>query len=198
MLVTDDKLLRGRDLIQLAQQAEQGGVSALQVRLKEWPARHLAELVKSLVATLNIPVLVNDRPDVALAAGAAGAHLGPEDLPVALARRIAPPGFILGASVGSEVEAAAAASADYWGVGPWRGTSTKEDAGPALGAGGFRDIVRLSGQRPCIAIGSVYPKDVAMVFASGGRGVAVASGILASDDITGAARRYSSAMSGLF
>ena len=198
MLVTDDKLIRGRDLVQLAQAAEQGGVTALQVRLKERPARQLVELVKSLVATLNIPVLVNDRPDVALAAGAAGAHLGPEDLPVLLARRIAPPGFILGASVGNEAEAAAADAADYWGVGPWRGTSTKEDAGQALGAGGFRNIVGRSGGRPCIAIGSVGPEDVASIFASGGSGIAVASGILASDDVAVAARRYSGAMRGLF
>ena len=198
MLVTDDKLLRGRDLVQLAQDAEQGGVTALQVRLKERPARQLVELVTKLVATLNIPVLVNDRPDVALAAGAAGAHLGPEDLPVALARRIAPPGFILGASVGSEAETAAAGAADYWGIGPWRGTSTKKDAGQALDAVGFRDIVRLSGQRPCIAIGGVFPEDVASVFASGGSGVAVASGILGADDIAAAARRYSGAMRGLF
>jgi thiamine-phosphate pyrophosphorylase len=197
MLVTDDKLLRGRDLVQLARDAEQGGVTALQVRLKERSAREVVELVKTLVATLNIPVLVNDRPDVALAAGAAGAHLGPEDLPVALARRIAPPGFILGASVGSEAEAAAAEAADYWGVGPWRGTTTKDDAGQALGVGGFRNIVGLSGQRPCIAIGSVYPEDVASVFAGGGSGVAVASGILGSDDVAAAARRYSDAIRGL-
>jgi thiamine-phosphate pyrophosphorylase len=198
MLVTDDKLIRGRDLLQLAQAAEQGGVTALQIRLKEWPVRQLVELVRSLVTTLNIPVLVNDRPDVALAAGAAGAHLGPEDLPVLLARRIAPPGFILGASVGNEVEAAAADAADYWGVGPWRVTSTKENAGEALGAGGFRNMAGRSGGRPCIAIGNVRPEDVSSVFANGGSGIAVASGILSSDDVAGAARQYSDAMSGLF
>jgi thiamine-phosphate pyrophosphorylase len=198
MLVTDDKLIRGRDLVRLAQEAEQGGVTALQVRLKERPIRQLVELVRSLVTTLHIPVLVNDRPDVALAAGAAGAHLGPEDLPVLLARRIAPPGFILGASVGNEAEAASADAADYWGVGPWRGTSTKEDAGRELGADGFRNIVGRSGRRPCIAIGSVRPEDVASVFASGGSGIAVASGILSWDDVAAAAWRYSDAMRGLF
>jgi thiamine-phosphate pyrophosphorylase len=198
MLVTDDKLIGGRDLLQLALRAEQGGVTALQVRLKEPPARQLVELVRSLVTTLNIPVLVNDRPDVALAAGAAGAHLGPEDMSVLLVRRIAPPGFILGASVGNEAEAAAADAADYWGVGPWRGTSTKEDAGEALGAAGFRNIVARSGGRPCIAIGSVRPDDVPSVFASGGSGVAVASGILSSDEVATAAQHYRDAMKSLF
>jgi thiamine-phosphate pyrophosphorylase len=198
MLVTDDRLIRGRDLVQLAQEAEQGGVTALQVRLKEQPARQLVELVRSLVRSLNIPVLVNDRPDVALAAGAAGAHLGPEDLPVALARRIAPPGFILGASVGNGEEAGVADAADYWGVGPWRGTPTKDDAGPPLGDRGFRNIVDRSAGRPCIAIGGVRPEDVASVFASGGSGVAVAGGILGSEDVAAAARRYRGAINGLF
>ena len=79
---------------------------------------------------LRIPVLVNDRPDVAIAAGAAGVHLGPDDMPVALARRIAPPGFVVGASVGSEARGRRGWEADYWGIGPWRATATKEDAGP--------------------------------------------------------------------
>ena len=90
-----------------------------------------------------MPVLVNDRPDIALAAGAAGVHLGPDDLPVALARAIAPPGFVIGASVGSEAEAAAAADADYWGIGPWRVTTTKADAGTGLGADGFARLAQI-------------------------------------------------------
>src|SRR4051812_35691939 len=81
MLVTDDELIGGRDLVQLARLAQQGGVTALQVRLKQVPARQLSDLVRRLVAEVDIPVLVNDRPDVALAAGAAGVHLGPDDLP---------------------------------------------------------------------------------------------------------------------
>jgi thiamine-phosphate pyrophosphorylase len=190
MLVTDDQLLRGRDLVQLALAAERGGVTSVQVRLKHSTPRDLAGLVRSLVGALKVPVLVNDRPDVALAAGAAGAHLGPDDMPVRLARSIAPPGFLLGASVGSEAEADGAAEADYWGVGPWRTSPTKSDAGDALGAAGFGRIVRLAGPRPCIAIGAVHPDDVAGIAGSGGKGVAVVSGILSADDIETAARRY--------
>jgi thiamine-phosphate pyrophosphorylase len=190
MLVTDDRLIAGRDLVALARAAERGGVTSVQLRLKRAGPRELVEAARALVAALTIPVLVNDRPDVALAAGAAGVHLGPDDLPVELARRIAPPGFIVGASVGAEAEAGPAADADYWGIGPWRVSGTKADAGSALGAEGFARLVRLAGGRPCIAIGSVRPEDVAEVLGAGGAGVAVASGILGADDAEDAARRY--------
>jgi thiamine-phosphate pyrophosphorylase len=191
MLVTDDRLVAGRELVALALAAERGGVTSLQLRLKDAAARELAAAARALVEALRVPVLVNDRPDVALAAGAAGVHLGPDDLPVALARKVAPPGFIVGASAASPDEAAAAMEADYWGVGPWRGTETKADAGAALGAEGFRRMVQLSGGKPCIAIGGVRPEDVGAVQAAGGAGVAVVSGILGEEDLTAAARRYS-------
>jgi thiamine-phosphate pyrophosphorylase len=195
MLVTDDRLLAGRDLVALARAAERGGITAVQLRLKEQPAREQAALARTLVATLRVPVLVNDRPDVAVAAGAAGVHLGPEDLPVPLARRVVPPGLIVGASVGLAEEGMAAAEADYWGIGPWRSTDTKADAGSALGADGFRSLVERGRGRPCIAIGGVRPDDVEAVFAAGGVGVAVVSGILGEDDVEAAARRYAEALS---
>src|SRR3954470_3622355 len=190
MLVTDDSLLQGRDLVALARSAERGGVSSLQLRLKQSGARELVQLARTLVAALEIPVLVNDRPDVAIAAGAAGVHLGPDDMPVHLARRIAPPGFIIGASVGSEVEADASEGADYWGVGPWRDTATKGDAGAGLGAEGFGRLAALARGRPCIAIGGVRPEDVPAVMSRGGSGVAVVSGILVAADVEAAARAY--------
>jgi thiamine-phosphate pyrophosphorylase len=190
MLVTDDRLVAGRDLVALARAAEAGGVTAIQLRLKQAAPREQVELARALVAALRVPVLVNDRPDVAIAAGAAGVHLGPDDLPPALARRIAPPGFLIGASVGSEAEAAAAEAADYWGVGPWRVSSTKLDAGEALGADGFGRIVALAGGRPCLAIGAVRPEDSVAIRQAGGAGLAVASGILGSPDIRAAASVY--------
>ena len=190
MLVTDDRLVQGRDLLEMALSAQRGGITSLQVRLKEKPPRELVELVRLLVQQLEVPVLVNDRPDVAIAAGAAGAHLGPDDMPVPLVRRMAPPGFIIGASVGSSAEAAAGAAADYWGVGPWRDTLTKGDAGRALGPDGFRQIVALAGDRPCVAIGAVQPDDVPVVRSAGGAGVAVVSGILGAGDVELAARKY--------
>ena len=190
MVVTDDALMAGRDLAELGRAVERGGASAVQLRLKRVSPRELAAAARRLLGALTIPVLVNDRPDVALAVGAAGVHLGPEDLPVALARRIVPPGFVIGASVGSTDEAPAAAGADYWGIGPWRVTATKADAGDALGPEGFARLARVSGGRPCVAIGGVVPGDVSQVLGAGGAGVAVAAGILSSDDVEGATRRY--------
>jgi thiamine-phosphate pyrophosphorylase len=190
MLVTDDRLVEGRDLVALALAAERGGATSVQLRLKRASPREQVERGRALVAALRIPVLVNDRPDIALATGAAGVHLGPDDLPVALARRVAPPGFIIGASVGSVDEAGAAVEADYWGIGPWRVTATKGDAGEALGAEGFRRLAALSGGKPCIAIGGVRPEDVPEVLVVGGSGVAVVSGILGEADVECATRRY--------
>ena len=196
MLVTDDRLVRGRDLVSLAQAAERGGATSVQLRLKQATARELANLVRALVNALRIPVLVDDRPDVAIAAGAAGAHLGPDDLPISLARRIAPPGFVLGASVGSEAEAATAGGADYWGIGPWRATPTKEDAGTGLGTGGFSRLCQLAGGKPVLAIGGVTPADVPVMLQAGGLGVAVVSGILGAEDVERAARQYRKSVNG--
>jgi thiamine-phosphate pyrophosphorylase len=190
MLVTDDRLVHGRDLIALALAAERGGVTSVQLRLKQAEARELAQLVRGLVQALTVPVLVNDRPDVALATGARGIHLGPDDMPVELVRRIAPPGFIIGSSVGSEAEARRAGAADYWGIGPWRNTATKQDAGTGLGVEGFQRLVALANGKPCIAIGGVRPQDVPIVMAAAGTGVAVVSGILGADDLELAARAY--------
>lgn len=191
MLVTDDALVAGRDLVEVARAAERGGITSLQLRLKHAAARDQVTLARALIAALTIPVLVNDRPDIALAAGAAGVHLGPGDLPAHLTRRIAPADFIIGVSVGSAEESLTARDADYWGVGPWSITDTKGDAGPALGSEGFRAIVALSDGRPCVAIGGIGPDDVALVRAAGGAGVAVVSAILGASDPEAAARRFS-------
>ncbi len=193
MLVTDDALVKGRDLVELALAAERGGATSVQLRLKRATARELAHAARALVEALHIPVLVNDRPDVALAAGTAGVHLGPDDLPVALTRRVVPAGFIIGASVGSESETRSAGEADYWGIGPWRSSSTKDDAGAALGVEGFRALRRAAGATPVLAIGGVLPADVPIILAEGGSGIAVASGILGSGDVETAARRYAEA-----
>ncbi len=197
MLVTDDRLLAGRDVVDLARRAVRGGVTCIQLRLKEADARTLLALARALRAAVAVPVLVNDRPDVAAAAGC-GVHLGPEDLPAPLARRVLPAGAIVGVSVGTLAEAEVARGdlegAAYWGVGPWRVTGTKADAGVAIGAEGFRRIVALAGGRPCVAIGAVRPEDVPAVLKAGGAGVAVVSGILGQADVEAAARRYAQAL----
>lgn len=193
MLVTDDRLLVGRELIELARSAVRGGVTSIQLRLKSATAEALYQAAVALREGVPVPILINDRPDVAAAAGC-GVHLGPDDLPVSLARPLLGAGAIIGASVGGEAEAASpeVAGADYWGVGPWRATTTKGDAGAAIGVEGFRTVVRLAGGRPCVAIGAVRPEDVPLVLGAGGAGVAVVSGILGAADVETAARAYRS------
>jgi len=198
MLVTDDALVGDRDLVDLGRRAVRGGVTCIQLRLKQAGARELLRLARALSAAVPVPVLVNDRPDIALAAGL-GVHLGPEDLPVPMARSLLPPGTIIGTSVGTEAEltrALALGGADYWGIGPWRVTTTKADAGLALGPEGFRGVVVRSGGRPCLAIGGVRPDDVPQVLAAGGVGVAVVAGILGAEDVEAAARAYAERLGG--
>lgn len=190
LLVTDDELIAPADLVAAATAAVAGGVTAVQLRFKHLPDRDLLELARTLVDALTVPVIVNDRLDVALAAGAAGVHLGVDDLAPALARRVAPPGFLIGASVGTEAEIERAAAADYWGIGPLHATATKGDAGAALGLAGAGGLLRRAGPRPAVIIGGVRPEDVTGALAEGFAGVAVASGILGAGDVTLAARGY--------
>lgn len=192
MLVTDDRLLGGRDLVDLCRQAVRGGVTCIQLRLKLATPRELVAIARALIGAVPVPVVVNDRLDVALAAGAAGVHLGPDDLPVALARRMVPARFWIGASVGNAGEAESGRGADYWGVGPWRATTTKTDAGTPLGAAGFREICSVASGIPCLAIGGIRPEDVPAVRDAGGVGVAVVSGILGAMDVAHAASSYRS------
>jgi thiamine-phosphate pyrophosphorylase len=190
MLVTDDRLLAGRDPVAVCEAAVAGGVTMVQLRLKRAADREIVAIGRRLLAALAIPLIVNDRVDLALAIGAAGVHLGPDDLAPALARRMVPPGFIIGASVGLETEIARAAAADYWGIGPLRSTATKANAGAAIGLAGAGKIREAAGNRPVVLIGNVQPDDVVSARKAGFAGVAIGSGILAQSDVTEASRRY--------
>jgi thiamine-phosphate pyrophosphorylase len=191
MLVTDDRLLEGRDVVEVCRAAERGGVTCAQLRLKEATPRELVVQVRRLKAALRIPVIVNDRLDVAIAGGADGVHLGPDDIPVAVARKAVPPGFLIGASVGTVAEVPNGEGAEYWGVGPYKATGTKSDAGKALGPEGLKRMIGLASQsKVCVAIGGVVPEDVSSILAAGAAGVAVVSGILGAADIERAARQY--------
>ena len=106
MVITDPDLLKGRDAVDVCRQAVRGGATMIQVRWKDGAPAAVAELTRSLVTSLGVPIIVNDRVDIALAAGAHGAHLGWDDLPLAAARGVTPPGFLLGVSVGLPSEAA--------------------------------------------------------------------------------------------
>ncbi len=163
----------------------------IQVRLKEAPAREVLALARALVPALAVPVIVNDRVDVALAASAAGAHLGQEDPPLDRLRPHVPPGFLLGLSVGSpaEAERARAWPADYWSVGPCFDTAHKPDAGPPLGAEGFARLARLAPDGvPVIGIGGISAANAAAVVRAGAAGVAVVGAMWTASDPAAAAR----------
>src|SRR3989442_1463980 len=135
MVLTDPDLLKGRDPVEACRRAVAGGATMIQVRLKDAAPREVLTLAVALVGALAVPVLVNDRVDVALAAGAAGAHLGQADPPLDRLRPHVPPGFLLGVSVGTAAEADRARDwpADYWSIGPCFATPNKPDAGTPLG-----------------------------------------------------------------
>ena len=145
------------------------------------------------MSSVSVPVIVNDRADIALAAGAAGVHVGEADLPVTAIRRFAPANFIIGASLGSDAELANAKSADYVGIGPVFGSDSKDDAGSAIGVNGF---VRLAGmvEVPAVAVGGITADRALQITVHGAAGVAVINSIFRSDDPERAAREIATAI----
>jgi thiamine-phosphate pyrophosphorylase len=195
MVITDRTLLRGRDPVHTCRAAVRGGATIIQVRDKTAPPRELVVLVRALVAGLPVPVLVNDRVDVALAAGAAGAHLGQDDVPVAAVRPHVPAGFVLGLSVGTpaELERSRPSPADYWSIGPCFATATKPDAGAALGPEGFAALARgAPAALPVIGVGGITAANAPRILAAGAAGIAVIGAVLGAPDPEIAARAFAS------
>ena len=190
LAITDD-LRDGRDgLVARAVAATRGGATMIQLRLKDADARTMLEVARALVEASRahgIPVIINDRADVALAAGAAGVHVGTADVPAAALRAVAPPGFIIGASVGSREEVELARGADYVGIGPMFETGSKSDAGPSIGVEGFAALRSLVSV-PAVAIGGITADNAASAIAAGAAGVAVIRAIFSAADPATAAR----------
>jgi thiamine-phosphate pyrophosphorylase len=188
--ITDDVRDGIAGLVERAQLAERGGATMIQLRLKGVDARTLVAAGAALVRGLAVPLLVNDRVDVALACGAAGAHLGFDDIPVHAARRVVPAGFVIGASVGSADEVTNGRDADYVGVGPVYTTASKSDAGSAIGTAELARLITLCG-RPAVGIGGITAENAAAVVAAGAEGVAVIRGVfgLSRPDSAAAALR---------
>lgn len=189
-LVADPAATR-RDLLAATIAALQGGVTAVQLRAKQLTDRETWELAIRLRAACHersVLFLVNDRLDMALAAGADGVHLGVHDLPLAAARRLAGPGFLIGASPQTVAEAAAAKGdgADYIGAGPVFVTGSKADAGAPIGLDGLRERVRAA-DLPTVGIGGITVANAADVITTGAAGVSVISAILGADDPAAAA-----------
>lgn len=181
--VTDGLHGGAADLVSRAVDAARGGATMIQLRLKDVSPRELAEIARAMLAELSVPLIINDRADVAIAVGAAGCHLGADDVPVMSVRKLAPLGFIIGCSVGMESEIPAAVGADYAGVGPVFTTSTKQDAGKAIGVDGFRALAeKLS--IPPVGIGGITAANAKSVMHAGAAGVAAVSAIFGAPDVS--------------
>ena len=190
-LVTDDGCLQGRALIDCVREALEGGVTLVQYRAKTASSAEMyaeALQMKALCDSFNVPLIINDRLDIAMAVGAAGVHLGQDDLPCAAARRILGEDYLIGVSAHNPAEAKAAlqSGADYLGCGAVFGTATKADV-KKLGTEGLEAICKAKGL-PVVGIGGVTADNYREVRAAGAEGAAIVSGILAQPDIRATVR----------
>jgi thiamine-phosphate pyrophosphorylase len=191
-LVTDSSLSRGRASLDVVAAAIRGGATMVQYREKGATTRALIEEARALLElcrSKGVPFIVNDRADVAIAVDADGLHVGQEDMPAAVARRLLGKDKILGVSAENLEEArrAAADGADYVGASPVFATPTKPDATLPMGIEGLRSLAGGIGI-PVVAIGGINAGNAASVIAAGAAGIAVVSAIVSADDVAAAAR----------
>jgi len=191
-LVTDEASLRGRTLADVVLAALDGGVSCVQIREKRLDARDFyakACALMDLLAPRGVPLIVNDRVDIALACGAHGVHLGQSDLPVHRARALLPAHVFIGWSVETDedVERAHALPVDYLGVSPVFATPTKTDTAVPWGVEGLRRVRARTGL-PLVAIGGVNADNASGLLDAGADSLAVVSAICAAPRPDEAAR----------
>ena len=196
--VTDAPLSARLGLIETAIAAARGGATLVQLRDPLAKAGLLVEQGRALVAAMapfGVPVIINDRPDVALAVGAAGVHVGQGDLPPIVARAILGPHAIIGLSITHPDEMAHVPwdVVDHLGVGPVVSRGVKPDATEPMGFAGLAACIRLS-RRPVVAIGGMSAAAVAPALAAGADGVAVVAAIAGTDDPEAAARALRAAV----
>lgn len=192
-VLTDREWSRGRDVLSVAATALDGGATVIQLRDKIASTRALIEeglALRVLTRERGALLIVNDRVDVALAVEADGAHVGQDDMPAGLARRLLGPDRILGVSAVNmeEAEEAVAGGADYLGIGPIFPSLGKADAGPATGAGLLTELTRRY-TTPLVAIGGITAENASEVVRAGACGVAVITAVVYAEDITTASRQ---------
>ncbi len=196
--ILDPERARGRPLPDLARAAVEGGATLLQYRDKYADTRRLvanARAIREAIAGTGVPLLINDRIDVALAAEADGVHVGQDDMPPADARRLLGPDAIIGLTLNNADEAKAAAQEpiDYGCIGGVFATASKVDAKPPIGLDGLAAVVAASREHvpglPVGAISGIDDSNAAAVIASGSDGIALISAIFSADDVADAARR---------
>ena len=191
-VITDRTLSRERSIIQVIAKAIAGGAGIIQLRDKESTSKKLVQdgfSLRELTKEQNVIFIVNDRVDVALAVNADGVHLGQDDFPINLARKIIGEDKIIGVSVGNVEEAIQAVkdSADYVSIGSIFPTQTKLDAGNAVGTQIISEIKKYVSV-PLVAIGGITADNIAQVAAAGADYAAVISAVVGADDVEAAAR----------
>jgi thiamine-phosphate pyrophosphorylase len=191
-LVTDRKMIKNSTLPALVHHAVENGVTAVQLREKEISTRQFIQLaldLKKILDPVQVPLIINDRVDVALAVDASGVHLGQHDMPVSIARNLVGDDKIIGLSVESEADVvnSDALDADYLGVSPIFNTPTKTDTIIEWGLEGLAKVAGMT-DYPIVAIGGIHSENAADVFRHGADGIAVVSAICAADDPGKAAR----------
>lgn len=192
-LVTDDGCLHGRDLLQCVDAALRGGVTLVQYRSKHADGGKMYRqslALKALCDKYNVPLIINDRLDIAMAVGAAGVHVGQDDIPCGVVRQILGDGYVIGVSAHNVTEAVQAASdgTDYLGCGAVFGSVTKSDV-TNLGLSNLAAI-RKAVQLPMVGIGGVNAENYASVLETGAEGAAIVSAILGASDIEAAVRQF--------
>jgi thiamine-phosphate pyrophosphorylase len=185
-LVTDRPLSLGRPIEEIVQAAVEGGVTAVQLREKECSTNEflaLARKLKKLLAPRGVPLLINDRVDVALASGADGVHIGQSDMAYRDARALLGADALIGLSVETPAQAAESEDwdCDYLGAGPIFPTATKSDAAPAWGLERFAGLRRTS-RHKLVAIGGINASNAGLLASAGADGIAVVSAICSAPD----------------
>lgn len=185
-LVTDRSLARGRATADIVREAVAGGASCVQLREKHCGTREFIEEARAVRAVLQgtgVPLIINDRVDVALAAQADGVHLGQQDMTLADARRLVPKNWIIGVSAESVKDAVRAEQegADYVGASPVFATPTKTDTSPPLGLNGLAAMCKAVAI-PVVAIGGIHLSNASQVMDAGAAGLAVVSAIVSAPD----------------
>ena len=185
-LVTDRDLCGRRSLTDVVLASVRGGARCVQLRENTLSTRQFVEealAVRDLLTPFNVPLIINDRLDVALAVGADGVHIGQNDMPYTLARRLLGPRAIIGVSVETweDVEQAQALDCDYLGVSPVFATPTKTDTRGAWGLEGLAKI-RAFSRHPLVAIGGINAANAEAVCRAGADSLAVVSAICAAAD----------------
>jgi thiamine-phosphate pyrophosphorylase len=189
VLVTDRNATGGRDLGEVVGAALDAGLPAVQLRDRDLPGRPLlalAERLRELTTRAGALLLVNDRVDVAVAAGADGVHLGSASMPIDVVRRLLPPGALVGVSTHAVTEVAAA-TADFAFFGPVHATPSKAAFGPPQGVPRLREAVATA-RVPVLAIGGITLPHIPELRGAGAAGVAVIRAILSADDPGSATR----------